>query len=289
MPPEEKTTTEEGDSKQAGLPVLRTFKSDSASFVKKEGISMVDVASAEVLAGQAKKGFGSFVSTGAGVSFFSKRNIIIAGAVLILVGAAIGGLAIFGKKEVVSPAVSLPKPFLTFNFEKEATLSSLSSVIKEPVKEDKLLYIAVVKKDLTESGAKKLANTTEFFQNLGIFFPGDVADIFEGSFMLGVYNHPFIVFKIKSYERAFISMMKWEEKMADDLKDIFMINDMPPTTGIFTDKEIRNRDARVLIGSSGASIISYSFINKDYLVVSSIPDTLDEIIRRFSLSQYLNQ
>ena len=286
MPPEEKTTTEEGDSKQAdsptqtGLPVLRTFKSDSSQYIKKEGVSMVDVATAE-----AKRGFGSFAAPGA--SLFSTRNIILTSAVIVLVGAVIGGFAIFGKKEVAQPVVSLPKPVLVSDFEKEATLANLLSTIKEPVKENKLLYIAVVKKD---GQTKRLVTTKELFDNFGIVFPGYTDDIFTGSFMLNIYgNHPSLVFKIKSYEKAFISMMKWEENMAEDLSGVFMINNTISATSSFTDKEIRNHDTRVLNDLSGVPVIAYSFINKDYLVVSSSPDTLDEIIRRFSLPQYINQ
>lgn len=286
MLPEEKTTTEEGGSKQAdssaqtGLPVLRTFKSDSSQYIKDEGISMVDVAAAQV-----KRGFGSFAAPSA--SLLTKRNIILAGAVLIIIGAVIGGFAIFGGKKVVQPVVSLPKPVLISDFEKETTLGSILGIVKEPVKENKLLYIAIIK----EGGqTKRLATTKELFDNFGVAFPGDTADIFEGSFMLSVYNNqPSLIFKIKSYEKAFISMMKWEENMADNLKDIFMIKDIVSAMSSFTDKVIRNHDARVLNGSSGIPVISYSFINRDYLVVSSGEDALEEIIRRFALPQYLNQ
>ena len=282
MPSEEKITTEEGGSKQEGLPVLRTFKSDSSQFIKREGISMVDVAAAE-----AKKGFGSFVSPGAGSTFFSTRNIIITAAVLIFVGAGIGGFIIFNKKETAPPVVVLPKPILTSDFEKETTLDGLLKTIKEPVKENKLLYIAVVKKD---GQTKRLVTTKELFGNFGIVFPGYTDDIFTGIFMLNIYgDSPSLVFKIKSYEKAFVAMMKWEEKMADDLKDIFMIKDTIPASNSFTDREIRNHDTRVLYDSSGVPVFSYSFVNKDYLVISASPDTLEEIIRRFSLPQYINQ
>lgn len=282
MPPEEKITTEEGDSNQDGLPVLRTFKSDSSQYIKKEGISMVDVATAE-----AKKGFGSFVATGPNRSLFTKRNIILAGAVLILVGAGIASFTIFSKKEKVQPVISLPKPVLTADFEREAALDTFLSVIKEPVKENKLLYLAVIKED---GQTKKLVTIKELFDGLGVNFPGEVPDIFEENFMLSVYNsHPSLIFKIKSYEKAFILMMKWEENMASDLRDIFMIKDIMAVSGSFTDKVIKNHDARILNDSQGIPIISYSFINKEYLAVSAGEDALEEIIRRFSLPQYLNQ
>lgn len=289
MPPEEKITTEEGDSKQnglpdgnAGLPVLRTFKSDSSQYIKKEGISMVDVATAE-----AKKGFGSFAATGPNRSLFTKRNIILAGAVLIIAGAGFAGLLVFSKKEAAQPAViSLPKPVLTADFEKEAALDTFLSVIKEPVKENKLLYLAVIEDGQT----KRLATASELFSNFGIAFPGDIPDIFEENFMLSVYNsHPSLIFKVKSYEKAFISMMKWEGNMASDLRDIFMIKDVMAVSGSFADKVIKNHDTRILNNSQGIPIISYSFINKEYLAVSAGEDALEEIIRRFSLSQYLNR
>jgi hypothetical protein len=268
------------DQEKQGLPVLRTFKSDSSQYIKKEGISMVDVATAQV-----KRGFGSFVAPGA--SLFSTRNIILASAVIVLVGAGIGAFAVFGKKEAAPLVVVLPKPVLTSDFEKETTLPDLLKTIKEPVKENKLLYIAVVEGD---GQTKKLVTIKELFDNFGIAFPGDTTDIFEGSFMLSIYgDRPSLIFKIKSYEKTFVAMMKWEEKMADDLSSIFMINDTISAASSFMDKEIRNHDARILNDSSGASIIAYSFVNKDYLVVSSGEDALGEIIRRFSLPQYLNQ
>lgn len=290
MPPKEKTTTEEGDSKQdglpdgkEGLPVLRTFKSDSSQYIKKEGISMVDVATAE-----AKKGFGSFAVAGPNRSLFTKRNIILAGAVLIIAGAGFAGLLVFSKKEAAQPAViSLPKPVLTADFEKEATFGTLLDVTKEPVKENKLLYLAVINED---GQTKRLATASEFFSNFGVAFPGDISDIFEENFMLSVYNsHPSLIFKVKSYEKVFISMMKWEGNMAGDLRDIFMIKDVMAVSGSFADKVIKNHDVRILNDSQGIPIISYSFINKEYLAVSAGEDALEEIIRRFSLPQYLNR
>ena len=281
MPLEEKTTIEEGDSKKQGLPILRTFKSDSSEYIKKEGISMVDVAAAE-----AKKSFRSFADPLPISSLFTKRNIILAVVVLILIGAGIGGLAISSKKEKISPAVSLPKPVLVADFEKEATLPTLLSVIKEPVKEDKLLYIAVVSGD---GQAKRLATTKELLDGFGIVFPGNTADIFEGSFMLNVYNKPSLIFKIKSYEKTFISIMKWEETMANDLENILNIKNPATLINSFSDKEIRNRDARVLSDQDGNPAVLYSFINREYLVISSGEDAMREIIRRFSLPQYLNQ
>jgi len=90
---------------------------------------------------------------------------------------------------------------------------------------------------------------------------------------------PILILSIRSYESAFAGMLKWEKTMGQDLSAIFN----SANAGDFQDKEIQNHDTRT------NSVLIYSFINRNYLVIVQNEEPLKEIFRRFSSPQYLNE
>lgn len=283
---EEKQQEKKDEKVQSGIPVIRTYKSDSAEYIKEGKVSKVDIISA-----QAKKGFSVKSKPKKGNAF---KNILIAFFVfLAIAGAGIAGFWYLNKGGEEALPVSLPKPVIAAEEEMEITNpSQTKGALNGFLKANNLRYIPVVEEF---GGKKRLLTTKEFFSAMEISPPFAPADAFSSGFMLASfgaedsYNLPLIIISVRSYEHAFASMLKWEKAtMYTDMTKIFGAGkDLPEEAG-FIDKEIQNRDVRVLYGANGETALAYSFINDNYLVISSSEEALKEIFRRFSLPQYLN-
>ncbi len=269
-----------------GLPVLRTLKTDSSEYIKEKGISIIDIVAAQV-----KKRIPSGIEEADEFNKKIKKILLISVLGLIFVGAGLGGFLIFTKSQKSKQPISvLTKPILVADEEKEIILDGIWNPAFQ-TQENKLLYLAVIKQ-LKET--KRMATLSEFFGNLKIIPPFDLLDVFENKFMFAIFRSgsdlPVLILNVKSYEKAFAAMIKWEKEMADDIEKIFTTNGVSavPDSFSFIDKEIQNYDARTLNDTDGNIILLYSFINRKYLVITTGEKALKEIIRRFSLPYYLN-
>lgn len=280
--------TEKGVSK---IPALRTLKTDTAEYVKKSGASLVSIAAE-----------GAAASGGLKFREIKKKpafKIIILSAVMVVAGIGLILFFLFGKgKTEEPPQISLIKPILVsdeqveiaVDFSKGDNIEKIKKAVEKQTGVNKFLYIALVKQDGEQ---KRLAGTQDFFQLIKADLPLGLIDSLDNKFMLAKFylskDWPILLFKIKSYEYAFSGMLEWEKKMSGDLAEVFSLNNISEIQGIFEDKEIQSRDTRLLKDKEGNPVLFYSFINRDYLVITTNEEPLKEIFRRFSLPQYLNQ
>lgn len=269
------------------MPVLRTFKSDSANYVKEKEISLIDVA-----ASQSKQRTLLRDEKNGGSRKINFKTIIFPiVAVIVLAGAGVGGFFIFKNfQKPETPTYVLSKPPIVADEEIETTLNGFQKLIEGPVKTNRLIYLPIIKQS---EEPKRLVTVREFFNNFGIIPASDLVGDFENNFMLSVFrstqNWPILIFKVKSYDRTFAGMMRWERDMPADFKKIFPIETQSFKDLSFTDKEIKNQDVRVLYDERGEPVLMYSFFNRNYLIITTGEDALKEIFRRFSLPQYLNE
>lgn len=287
---EEKKTEEEKEETRRKFPALRTFKTDSARYIKTKGISLIDIAAAKA----DKKGLG--LEEEKRKSF--KNIIFISLIIILLIGTGVSSFLIFKLKQkksyeaVISP---VSKSFLLTDQEKDITLEEVKQATQTFLNTKELLYLTIFQETTTETGEikKESVTTNEFFNYFKIAPPLGLTESLEKRFMFVVFrsnkNWPALIFKLRSYDNAFIGMMKWEETMADDLADIFLIENSLISHKPFVDKEIQNHDVRVLSGASDEPILFSSFINKQYLIIASNEDVLKELFLRFASPQYLNE
>lgn len=277
-----------------GLPVLRTFKSDSSRYIKEERVSAIDIVSA-----QAKKGTHLRYEKLEEEKKINWKSAVI--AMIALTFLLVAGFGIFyflknwglEKLGIVkeTPAYVLPKPAIIADEEIEASVKEISGLIQGPLKTGRLLYVPIIKEE--SAGVKRLITAREFFDNFGIILPSDLIGDIDNQFMLYVYrsteNCPILIFEIKSYERVFTAMLRWENtSIAPDFKKIFSIGYESEIRPVFIDREIKNHDARVLNNKEGIPVLMYSILNNKYLIITTGQDALEEIFRRFSLPQYLS-
>jgi hypothetical protein len=81
-------------------------------------------------------------------------------------------------------------------------------------------------------------------------------------------------------------MLKWEKDMPSDLEKIFEIpKDNSTTTKVFIDEAIRNKDLRVLKDINNKTVLVYSFIDKNTLVITKNENLFNAILAKYLTSQ----
>ncbi|NOY35511.1 MAG: hypothetical protein GXP44_01145 [bacterium] len=263
---------------------LRTFKTDMNDYVKKKGVSMVDI----MLANQKKKNFWSLKNRR---KVFSGKAVIITAAALLFIGGFSLIFLLARKNSEPNPVVEVSlKPIITADRDEAVSVKNIGDILKVPVPSKKLLNISVFSGN--GENKKTILSADKFFEGAGISVPRPLADSLDGKFMLGVFRSsrksPVLILKVKFYERAFASMINWEKNMFENLGIFFGGEETEPNSDGFIDKEIRNTDTRILYDTEGNPILIYAFFGKKYLVITDNKDALVEIFRRLSSSRYLD-
>ena len=270
------------------LTYIRTFKSDASEYIKKKGLSAIDIAAA-----QTKKVLPYSIKGSERIGKYIKFAAI--GALLvILLG---GGSFVFyyfylQNQKDVNPSY-LPKPFFLADKVLVIKTSEIKDLLLFPVEKRELVYFPIIKE---KNGVKQPMGLREFFDLIGINPPLNFYYPIEDKFMLLVYNNgkekdPILVLKVKSYEYSYVSMIKWENnnKLAVDLAGLFQIKS-DFQEGSFIDKEVRNIDTRALIaGEKEKPILIYGFFNQKYLIITTSESAFREAVKRLSSLQYLNE
>ncbi len=154
----------------------------------------------------------------------------------------------------------------------------------------------------TIDGSRRGVGFQEFAELLNLNMPYLLLRNIDSTFMFGLHvfdgTNPFMVLKTPSRQSAFAGMLQWERDMRRDLDDIFenrssealrvgtTTQSVLNTRGSFKDELIQNRDTRVLVDSVGDTVLLYSFITDDTIVITTDTDTLVEIIKRIERVQF---
>lgn len=278
-------------------PVFRTLETDTTDYIKEKEISLVDIATQQARYSQ------GFASNGNGSQSFKKYIIAITAILIIGLGAgAIIWFFLRGGNDVVSTIAPLPKPFILSDSEKEVVVD-FSSFLNQKEKIREALYLSFVPTEktrfiylpiITESPTgKALIKSRDFLKLFNIELPIVLSESTSDRFMLVDFqsdkNWPVLILGINDYENAFGAMLKWENKLDifNEFRSLFDYDGGLRVDSFFQDKELRNRDTRILYSSDGIPVFLYAFINQDYIAITNNQAAMEETLRRFSLSQYL--
>jgi hypothetical protein len=153
----------------------------------------------------------------------------------------------------------------------------------------------------TASAPAAAMSAQQFLPLLAPTMPTTLLRNVGANFLLGVHsfngtNQPFLIFTTDSYEQGFASMLAWEPTMQQDLAPFFSaVSSLPKpstvaatstqvvTTG-FTDQVVVNHDARVLYDQNGNTVLLWTFLDEQTIVVTTNQYTLGEIISRLKTS-----
>ena len=134
--------------------------------------------------------------------------------------------------------------------------------------------------------------------------PPELLRTLTGTHVLGVHTYDgtqaFLLLETDSYEGAFAAILAWERTMRGDLLPLFNREPRPriPEEGVttssvgsvpqllqtgFSDKILENRDARVVLNTSGDLLLLWAPLGPNLFVITTNEYTLREIISRLGL------
>ena len=168
--------------------------------------------------------------------------------------------------------------FITsFAREREAALALSSFTLITP---------SVTERDAEGRAAARALTAQEFLSVMNASVEGEFIRALEPRFALGIrglpFNRAFLIFKTNYYQTALAGMLKWEETMLNDVGPLFgdAIGRMN-----FTDRTIRNRDVRELLGEDGKPLLLYGFADKKTFIVTNDEDSFEKIMDKLIVAQ----
>jgi hypothetical protein len=259
-----------------------------------------------------KKTFTTITDESAGTGNYSRKIFMVIVSIILIVGGVGAGYYLYLKSPLAKPTVvpistskvpSIIKP----ETQKIVPIGNLKGVSLEEKIRSVVVSDAVAAGVLNEivltqtTGSSTIRVTAlNFIKTIGYQTP----EIFKRSlmniWMLGAYgsdegNAPFIIFKTDFFQNSYAGMLDWEKNMVDDLAILLNFeekiknqNNTGTSTvrgylavrGRFEDKIILNRDVRKFTNENGVSLLVYSFIDKDTLVITTSENVLRSIIQK---------
>lgn len=298
--------------------IIRTFRGDMESAIAADHLSSINIAIAENEKMHSKINMeqkAEFEEPAQAIpSDYSKNKIIIfISIILILLGAVGIGITFWISGQNSSPTVwvqELPS-LITTEYKNELNIDTitkgkfvvtLSDKINDtplPVNNFSNTYIT-----MGTSTGKRLITAGEFISLAGLKVPDIMKRTLLSDFMIGTYaqnkNLPFIILKTSSFENTYAGMLTWEKTMERDVQALFRLPGYESSPGIldelaptpvksFVDKVIVNKDARLLKGDAGQTILLYGIIDKETIIITVNEEAFKEIINRLNKEKTLKR
>ena len=269
------------------IKALRTYQGDVEESLGKKKISKTTILMAE----QERKGFAPAepfreVDT-------KKRNKIFiwSGVTLFFLGIITVGIVYYVKSMNEVATVKQTKAIIAFSEEKDILFANLTreNLVKQILAEKKSFKLplnSVLYINNTDTLGVSVS-ALNFTSLIAPQMPGSLGRSFEDKYMLGIYsydtNEPFIIFTTNDFAGSFSGMLNWEKNIARDIGPIFAINTASTTT--FVDEALQNKDLRVLKDNNRKSVLVYSFIDKNTLVITANENVLTAIVGKYIISK----
>jgi hypothetical protein len=307
------TPTANPATKQDSEKIIRTYESDVAHAVERKRASVMTIALAENM----DKNGNSSIGTNDTSHHYGKKIAFMFFSLALLVGGVGGGYYLYLQSPLSkkSPETTIPAMvvgIITPEFQKTIDITNLKPT-------------AIVSSAHTLSDAAKLQEgniiefligkqTTDQKGQKGLIRVGgsDILDVFDfgapdmlkrsltDMFMFGIYadtdgKKDFVILTTDFFQNAYTAMIRWEPTMVADIASFFgyapnqLIDSVTglPEGGVWKDAQIRNKDVRVYTNSSGQTILLYSFVDKNTLIITRSENALREIVTRIEKRAYV--
>lgn len=275
------------------LETLRTFKNDVAYAVQNQKQSVVKMAVAEQERKIVRKEIQNVMPRAVQKDPYkeSKKNVymIFASVFLIVlgVGAGIYAFTVFRTPPAAVVITKTGRTLVAADQEKEIRVANRTPEDVQSLAKGERNQThtpgSIVDIYLVDEAGKKVPIDV-FAATLGLKMPQTlVRSLDAGTYAMGFHmikgGKLFFVFKPTYFEGSYPSMLGWESTMLNDLSVLF---ENKSASGIFEDKVIKNLDTRIIYNDEGNLSLIYTFINKNYLVITEDEETLVEVTRRIS-------
>ncbi len=264
------------------LKQIRTYQGDVASALEHQNESLASIQKREAVKQEAIQ------KRTPRKSESSSKALILSVFIFIFLALGAGG-GYFAytkyKAQIAAPAVFVPTNRLIpireernidttdlnrerfINLVREETSKSSSAEQRGEIVQIQL------RKGILESSP--LLQTSEFLVLMESRAPGSLIRALDPIFMFGLTQNdigrPFILFKLKSFEQAYPGMLEWEETLREDLLPLFVGSEALiniASENRFQDVTISNKDARILKDNDGKTVLLYTFIDNEILLIT---------------------
>lgn len=281
--------------------IVRTYKGDLESAIQANHLSSINIAMAENEKMHSQLESGTKTNeTGQSEEYSKSRIIIFISLILILIGGA-GILAVYLLKNqntnTVVQTIELPS-LITTEYRDELNINSIAKGKFTSALSSKLNDISIPVNNLYNtyitigtSSAKRLITSSEFITLAELKMPDLVKRTLAPDFMVGMFSFaedlPFIIFKTTYFENTYAGMLDWEKDLATDLRLLFRLN--YNQTLKFEDGVIINKDVRIIRDETGKTILLYSIIDKNTIVITVNDVVFKELVNRLNKEKGLKR
>lgn len=213
-------------------------------------------------------------------SYFVYTVMTLVVILTLVVGAGVAQKFLTARNAVVAPTPGIEELFTVSASEAVPLVSSHTNLLADlthrvqtaQAAQGTFIRYYFVAED-GKSSAELPAHT--FLEVLNTRAPGSFLRTIEDRMMLGAYGDsakkvPFLVFKVQSYEDALGGMLLFERNINSDLAPLFGDDlEHMGQTGIFRDEVVGGVDTRSLYDQYGNMVLTYAFIDKHTLVITT--------------------
>jgi hypothetical protein len=188
--------------------------------------------------------------------------------------------------------IGINSSLLRVNF--DATIIRLAT--ETPVEMNDIVHIyftdgeVLRAKDVDEENTVKITSITNLFSLLSPNIPKTLArSLDQTNYVFGLYGLPnnersqFLLLKTKNYANTFSGMLSWEKTMVSDLQNILQINTVNEELHV-VDRLYFNKDVRVIETRQKETILLYSFLDSDTILITKDPDIFRDLTTRYHQS-----
>jgi hypothetical protein len=311
-PPPAITTPAPANQKPASQPssgalpprmmAIRTYRSDVAGEITEKGISQTDIALAEE---KRARELGRPLSE-ARLPVEKSRTWLFAslGVVFVaLIGGFIGYSYLGTTKNITVQTPTGPEALIfaekkqkvdlsavTSRLDAIGTLRTIISKARDPQNTLEYLYFT------TKNGTTDAIIPAEtFLSTLAPTAPNALVRSLTPDFMYGLYTsgetkNAFLLLKPASYETAYSGMLAWEGKIDADLLPLFGILDLVDKKNeSWKDDTLQNIDIRREVDQNGNTVILYSFLDKNTILITPSDTVFYEVLGRLHTPKPVTQ
>lgn len=293
MEPEKEKNDQPAQEQKNLMKNLRTYQGDVEEAIAKNHFTTSTILIAE----QKRKEQDAIANPEKAVNLESRNKLfIITGTILLILGIATIGAVYYLKSRNTVIVEQNTKALIGFSQEKTISVASLSrdKLISDILSEKEAMNLqvnSVIYTNTVDEGGnpEKIENILSI---LAPNMPPPLSRSFDKEYMLGIYSfntkEPFIILTTNDFASSYSGMLKWEKDMVLDLGKIFSIpQEISSSTVEFKDESLRNKDLRVLKNNEKKTILLYSFIDKNTLVITTNDDILNAIVGKYNVSKQI--
>ena len=187
--------------------------------------------------------------------------------------------------EIVPPPIITPSFFET-ETQTTIALSSDGSLFLTTLEEN----IRTAKPGVTqlyptifENGVERPVTSGEFFTTIHATLDGGAVRTLDDTVMMGsvttLVNEPYLILRTNDFDTLFSAFLSWEQTMQADLSPLFGVALSSETH--FSDSVWNNRSTRALKGAEGQTILLYSFVDQNTVVITQSEEALSILLEKF--------